>query len=879
MDAKAKTVSEVLNTASRYLIPFFQREYSWRHKHWKRLWGDLQVLLEDESRAGQHFMGPLVCTPDNPAPDTIQTYQLIDGQQRLTTLSLLLCALRDAAREYGQDQLSEQINEQYLKHKYEKGLRQFRVLPRLSDRDPFRAALEQKLEADHGTYGVIKALNYFRAEIDKWAADQPEDRLPALFHAITSRLSLVVITIDGENPYEIFESLNSTGLPLEEADLIRNFIFMQVPTADQEDFNQDHWTPLEGIFGEGEHKRFKPTNFYRNYLMRNGHLCRKGAAFVDFKAENRRRDIAPVEQTGELLHFARIESMIRYPGECHDSDIASALRAIALLEISTAYPLILNLLDRWKAESISTEELQGCLQDLSSFVLRRSICGLSTRQYNRYFPEAAGKISDHPRQELRAYWLRRGWPGDSQFAEKLLEYPIYHHESKKTRLILQCLEASEGHKESVDLEGLTIEHVMPQKIEGRNGATWRNSLGEDWKETHARWVHTLGNLTLTGYNPDMGNAAFDVKRPMLAESHVVLNKAIAGQKEWGVDQIEARGSDLADKVVERWPAPEEAGIVIDTSEETVARTKKSKAGTNRKQYWAVFGEKLTSAGIDTPYTVLGGSTYIRFDIALRGIFVQARYFAQKSELQVRVGFRTKRAVAVFDRLEQRMSEIDAKLSMTPIWQRRQDKTECWIMFNRPNIRQQAESTWPVQHEWLIDRLKEMFDVMVPIVEAEAAEVPTNTQRTELAQQKIDFWYELREKLSAKNLSEGTSNIYPSGFDAKFGVKRVRLTPSMRFKHRKVYLKLNLWRPTCYDYFDHLQSNKSEIEDAIGSELQWHGEENRKDRQVTLSHKVELDVLDDSNKRAEMLDWFVVTFKLMSDVFSEYLNGGKAKKSE
>lgn len=420
MDARAHSVRGILQPQVQYLIPFFQRHYSWRRRNWERLRADLWALVEDERTNSHHFIGPLVCTQTKNVPGEPSRFQLIDGQQRLTTLTIFLAALRDVARELGFDDLAEEVMEDYLIHKRKKDLQRFKVIPRLGDREVLTAVIDGKLDNHHQRQHVTQAWQYFRQAISEWATDDPEKKLRKLFVTATERLSLVVITIDGENPYEIFESLNSTGLPLEESDLIRNFLFMQVKIEDQAAFNAEHWIPFERLFEQmGEFTAKQQTAFYRTYLMRNGVYSKPKFTFVEFKEQNRERDLKTDNQIKELTRFARFATMLEQPKTCDDQLLRDALTEIAALDISTAHPLIINLLDRHEAKSLGRDGLLACLSDLSSFVVRRSVCGESTRNYGRWFCEAAAAIGDNPEKNLQSYWLRRGWPDDRTFVAAL----------------------------------------------------------------------------------------------------------------------------------------------------------------------------------------------------------------------------------------------------------------------------------------------------------------------------------------------------------------------------------------------------------------------------------------------------------------------------
>ena len=268
MDARPKTVRDILHTGDQYLIPLFQRYYSWTKVHWERLRKDIWALMEDDAKA-VHFLGPLVCTPTSHYPGSVPSYQLIDGQQRLTTLTLLLAALRDVAVSRKVKDLPDEVSEDYLLHKRKQGTERYKVLPRLGDREALTAIVEgqRDLSAFADTQ-VVRAWSYFRRHVQHWARKDEEQKLRKLLDTVSRRLSLVVVTIEGENPYEIFESLNSTGLPLEQSDLIRNFVFMQLPLAKQQEFFDQHWSALEGMFAAtGNAVAVTMTPFFRDYLM------------------------------------------------------------------------------------------------------------------------------------------------------------------------------------------------------------------------------------------------------------------------------------------------------------------------------------------------------------------------------------------------------------------------------------------------------------------------------------------------------------------------------------------------------------------------------------------------------------------------------------
>lgn len=556
MDARAKSVREILHSGDQYLIPFFQRSYSWDKGQWKRLADDLDALLEDSSRV-QHFLGPLVCTPSQHVPGEINAYQLIDGQQRLTTLTLLLTALRDAAIDKQDADFAAEIEEDLLVHKRKPGLQRYKIVPRLGDRSIYATLVDRKEFEQRPNSSLLKAQSFFRKWIDAHQSTG-SDIVKRIFAAVADRLSLVVITISGENPYEIFESLNSTGLPLEESDLIRNYIFMQVALAEQDEFNAEHWGPFENLLHEKQAEvTIKPTSFYRDYLMGRGKYSKRRATFVDFKEQNRSRGFGPVEQVKDLRRVLKLARLIEGIDQPESIQLARALADLRQLEVSTANPLVLSLLERWQAETVDTSDMCSCLVDLASFVLRRSVCNLSTRGYGQWFVDAIAYLGNGARGGLQKYFIERGWPSDRALSEALLRFDLYRREPKKTRLILERLEASYGHKEKVDPTVLTIEHILAQRPEDAAISEFEKAIGGtgNWYPIHQKWVHTLGNLTLTGYNRELSNRSFSSKRPALLQSNLVLNSYFENIGQWGPSEIEARATKLAAEVIACWPNP------------------------------------------------------------------------------------------------------------------------------------------------------------------------------------------------------------------------------------------------------------------------------------------------------------------------------------
>lgn len=822
MDARAKTVREILHSGDQYLIPFFQRYYSWKHRHWERLCNDVLALMDDPDVNSQHFLGPLVCTPTDHVPGEVPAYQLIDGQQRLTTLTLLLSALRDVAVEQGFDDLAEEITEDYLVHKRKKALQRYKVVPRVGDREALIAVIEGEIEKEHRQFNVYRAWKFFGKRITDWANEDPEPKLRELFVALTGRLSLVVITIDGENPYEIFESLNSTGLPLEESDLIRNYIFMQVRTSEQEEFNDAHWESLEAMFEEsGGYPEIAPTQFYRSYLMHKGTYSKAKMTFVDFKDANRRSGAPPAEQVTELQRFLRYEQLLRRPGTCEDKPLRRALQQIGMLEITTAHPLLMNLLDRHEADSIDDATLLGCLEDLSSFVLRRSICGESTRNYGRWFVEAITAIKDEPRDDLRKYWVRRGWPDDTAFVPRLRDFPLYRRESKKCRLVLLTLEASYGHKEKVDPATLTIEHVMPQTIKGgRSGKAWQVMLGEAWKADHETWLHSLGNLTLSGYNQDLSNKPFPEKQAELINSNLILNKHFETVATWNAETIAERGESLASEVAKLWQRPEGGDYVPPVETNTQKATPEERRQL-RLEYWTKLLSVLEERGVPPKRPKASYRSRLGFPVGTKGFRLLAFINHSKRYIGVALSCRGSTGRGNFALLRQRKSAIESDVGEKLLWQELPQQKSSHITLRLTGASPAARDEWGEQHEWMADRLENFYDTFVEHLKAVALVEPEGETHQALCKR---FWTGLLERASSKtdlhaSISPGQYHWIGTGA----GVSGLAYNYAITKNAGTVELYIDRGKGSKAEnkrIFDTLRESREEIETAFGEELDW-----------------------------------------------------------
>lgn len=546
MQASETTIRKLIEGSKQYVIPLFQRPYSWNQKHWSTLWQDVIDLVEDVN-ARPHFFGSTVTAPAKSVPQGVGKWLLIDGQQRMTTTQLFLAALRDAATEAGATNLAQKIDGQSLLTAYEIDDEQLKVLPTQGDRKAFRDIIRREARSSSR---LTDCHSFFLSRL-KARKGLPAEFLEAVYLVVVDRLSLVGITCDEQdNPHLIFESLNAKGEKLTPADLIRNFLLMRIHVNEQQHVFDQHWRPIQEALND------QLTEFVRHYLMKESKIIK--SADIYFELKDRLSSATP-EQTKHFLtdlhrhgmYYARFINPAKYET---DLDISASLNRLRVIEATVAYPLLLRVFDAVHQASLTRDQLLDVLNILESFLIRRSVCGYPSNQLRKIFPpifDAVGGPGESFIAGIREQLGGKRCPDDKVFADALLTQPLYATAKKGTRLriMLERLEESFDHKEPADLSSAQIEHVMPQTLT----PAWTLELGGEATEHHARLLHTIGNLTLTGYNPDLSNRPYGEKRELLKKSHFELNRYFDQVEHWTPVAIDARGKSIAERAKMIWP--------------------------------------------------------------------------------------------------------------------------------------------------------------------------------------------------------------------------------------------------------------------------------------------------------------------------------------
>ena len=558
--ATETSLQKLLEGAKQYLVPLYQRPYSWGRKDVGQLWSDIVELAEqrDLVPGTTHFIGSVVLAPaPNLGPVDVQRYLVIDGQQRLTTLTLLLAAIRDRREKLEGPDHFRRIMYQFLANEWDVEHR-LKLLPTQLDRAAYSACIEKaSTHDDDGTIATnFRLLAAGLEELDD--PDQPLD-IKRIEDAVLQGLSLVCITASADdNAHRIFESLNNTGVALTQGDLLRNYLFMRMPTHGDAVYNA-HWLPLQKALTNDQLE----TLFWIDSLRANP-AVRQSDTYV---TQKRRLDQLPAEAdiADEVKRFSRLGGLYRVvldPELEPDPGLRRTLGRLQKWGSTVVQPVLVYLLDEREAGRATTEQIARAAHLLESYLIRRLLIGRATAPLNRTMASSVNEINKElpVDQALHEYLStgRKYFATDRQIQQALHEVPFYlNGRAAQRKLVLEWIEEAFGAKELVGFDNLSIEHVMPQTLTPE----WEQSLAEDSgdfasvAELHEALTHVLGNLTLTGYNSELSNSPFRVKRAQLASSGLHMNQKIALHETWGRSQILERADALADLICKEWTGP------------------------------------------------------------------------------------------------------------------------------------------------------------------------------------------------------------------------------------------------------------------------------------------------------------------------------------
>lgn len=542
MQASETKLQDLIQDVKQFVIPLFQRAYTWGdRREWHTLWDDIIELYEQENPR-THFIGSIVNMPTNSVPEGVSKFLVIDGQQRLTTLYIILALIRDKFDNKNEAENSAEIHETFLVNKFKKNFDLYKLVPthKQNDREIFISIIEKKINQSENR--INKAYNFFERKIRQYANID----LIKLTRIITNYLSIVSITLDpNDNPYLVFESLNAKGTPLNHADLIRNYFFMRIHIDEQEKIFSELWDPMERKLGDNL------TEFIRHYLMSDGSIVKKSDVY--FVLKNKVDVKNAVDYLTKMSNFSIYYQKLISPENELNEDVSFQLKRLNKIEVTTAYPLLLNIYNYYHNNSDKIVEFTGILKLLENYLIRRFVAGKPSRELNKIFPSIIKSLdfnSENLVDEVKKELSLKGYPKDYEFKQRFINMKFYGGADllTKTKLILSSIEKSFEHKESPDLDSFTIEHIMPQSLTN----DWKRDLGNDWQQDHEIYLHTIGNLTITAYNSELSNKNFKTKKQYYEDSHYEINKYFKDINTWDKEQIEIRANALFDICNKIW---------------------------------------------------------------------------------------------------------------------------------------------------------------------------------------------------------------------------------------------------------------------------------------------------------------------------------------
>lgn len=554
MDAQKGNIYEILNGNKQFLIPVYQRFYSWDIEQCRRLWNDI-VEMQKKGKVS-HFVGSIVNIAEQAMPTGVQKFMIIDGQQRMTTLTLLLLALRDYAIENPDDKTinARRIDNMLLKNEYEYGDERYKLLLTETDRDILISLIEKKPIIEGTRSRLIENYNFFVGKL----ADK--EIQPAEVYESIGKLQIVNITLDRtvDDAQAIFESLNSTGKELSESDLIRNYILMGLEPVEQTYVYEHLWRPMEQLFVY-ETQGTVMDAFFRNYLtMKLSRIPKLGRVYEEFKLYHLNCEFRTIRELCQnLLDFAKYYTDIVFI-RSSDTDLKKLYEDIIDLRMEVSYPFLLKIHRDCDEGLITSDEMKEILKLCISYVIRRSICEIPTNSLNKTFATIKNYIrKDDYVNSVKAFFLMldsyKEFPDNDKFETAFISRDIYNMRNRN--YILSRLENFDN-KAPIIIENYTIEHIMPQN---KNlSLEWQADLGDDWHEVQKKYLHTIGNLTLTAYNSEMSDRPFMDKMDMpgrFKESALRLNKYVVLQNEWNEKHIKERANELAKKAESIWKYP------------------------------------------------------------------------------------------------------------------------------------------------------------------------------------------------------------------------------------------------------------------------------------------------------------------------------------
>ena len=605
MKATDTQLLKFLKEAEQFSVPIFQRMYSWTEEECSRLWDDILRAGSDDN-VESHFLGSIVYIDGS-------QFQIIDGQQRLATLILLIEAL---ARSVGSEEplsgfSARELREDYLLNTASGRNRRYKLLLTQTDRLTLMALVDEMKLPDKCSLHLKGNFDFFMKQLSSLNGD---------YEAVCLGLTKLVIvdialTHGDDNPQLIYESMNSTGLDLSEADLIRNFVLMGLEEDQQDLLYKHYWRSMEEEFGQEAYER-DFNHFMRYYLtVKNRNLPKVREVYREFQifAQKYTSEYEIEDLMIDICKYAKHYCAFAL-GKENEPKLSLAFEDLRQLRANVSYPLLLEFYDDYIDGLIDLEELLKLVRLIECYVFRRAVCGIPTNSLNNTFASFAKNIDKaNYVQSVEVNFISlqyyRQLPVDEEFFDSLIKRDVYNFQ--RCAYLLRKLENNER-KEPVPVNEYTIEHIMPQNE--NLSVEWKSSLGSEWQRIHSEYLHTLGNLTLTGYNSEYSDKPFSEKRDMeggFSKSPLTLNSDVGSMSDWNEATIINRADRLGKIALKVWSYP-----TLSTENENIYTPTKSE---EREKYSYSFQKSTEYSLSDHPLIDEGGNWHELYTAILEEI--------------------------------------------------------------------------------------------------------------------------------------------------------------------------------------------------------------------------------------------------------------------
>ena len=575
MKATESNLLKFLQGAKQFIIPIYQRTYSWHIKQCNQLLVDILNINNDKKRPG-HFIGSVVYFEQSiHTQSEVPKLLIIDGQQRLTTIMLLIAAMEEFLennKEVKMDTTSKKLRNYYLVNSEEENELYFKLLLTRKDKEVLKSIVKKIEFSATESPRLTDNFNFFKSKITK-------ENIQNIYNGV-QRLFIVDVALERgkDNPQLIFESLNSTGLELSQADLIRNCVLMGQEPKLQKHLYESYWYLMENNFGNRYATLF--DGFMRHYLtVKTGTIPRINEVYEKYKEYTNSTD-APedIEEVVKDIYAYSKYYVNMALGNEENKKLLVAFWDLSILRVEVAYPMLLELYHDYDTGVLDYDSFLEIIRMIESYVFRRVICGIPTNSLNKTFLRFMKEVDkenylESVRYEFISKTHYRRFPTDVELKREMLIKDVYNYRSRN--YLLRKLE-NEGRKEKVNVEEYTIEHIMPQNE--NFPVAWRNELGVDWKEIKETYLHTIGNITLTGYNSELSDRPFVEKLNMeggFKDSPLRLNRNVANQTTWNKTSIIKRAEEIIEKTISIWQYP-------NLSEEVIEKFKTAKVNQTSK---------------------------------------------------------------------------------------------------------------------------------------------------------------------------------------------------------------------------------------------------------------------------------------------------------